>query len=155
MSDLLTRVATWFLPEYLDHWVRFGEARHIRYLDRRRGYQYFRPGQIFAYVRWEANEFGTIEWRIFVIRAGDATALLDRIPGIAPGGELLLDLQSGKRVKKVFQAIDAVEALELDPSDIDPGYWTYVQNRILTRLPVRPYTADQHKAYLLRSRVLA
>ena len=155
MAELLTRVAVHFLPEFLDHWVRFGDARQIVYLDRRRAFQYFAPGQIFAYIRWEASEFGTQDWRIFVIQAGDTAFPLDRIPGVTPGGELLLNLKGGDRVKRVLAAIDAVEALDLNPAHITPDYWIYVQNRILTRLPVRPYTAEQHRAHLLRRELCA
>lgn len=155
MAELLTRVAVHFLPEFLDHWVRFGDATHTVYLDRRRAYQYFASRQIFSYVRWEANEYGTQDWRIFVIRAGDATLPLDRIPGVTPGGELLLNLKGGDRVKKVLAAIDAVEALDLNAAEIAPDYWNYGQNRVVTRLPIRPYTADQHRAHLARQEVCA
>ena len=155
MAERLTRVAVHFLPEFLNDSLRFGDARQTAYLDRRRAFRYFAPGQVFAYIRWEANEYGTRDWRIFVARAGDAALPLDRIPGITPGGELLLHLKGGDRVKKVLAAIDAVEALGLDAAGIAPDYWIYLQNRILARLPIRPYTIEQHRAYLARQEACA
>ncbi len=88
-------------------------------------------------------------------RAGDDAVPLDRIPGVTPGGEILLDLRGTDRVKKVLGVIDGLEERDLEPSEISPEYWIYVQNRIRTRLPIRPYDIDQHRAHLLRKTVSA
>ena len=155
MAELWTRVEIHYLPEFLNYWGRFGEPRHWQDRDRRRAFAYFAPGQVFGYVRWEANEYGTQLWRMFVVRAGNDVFPLDRIPGVTPGGEILLDLRGTDRVKKVLAVIDGLEERDLEPSEISPEYWIYVQNRVLTRLPIRPYDLDQHRAHLLRKTVCA
>jgi len=38
----------------------FGTQEHERILDRRRRIIAFAPGELFAPVRWQANEYGTI-----------------------------------------------------------------------------------------------
>ncbi len=155
MSELWTRVEIHYLPEFLNYWIRFGEPQQWQDRDRRRAFAFFRAGQIFGYVRWEANEYGTQLWRLLVMRAGDDLHPLDRIPGVAPGGEILLDLRGTDRVKKVLAMIDALEERDFEPSEVSPDYWIYVQNRVLTRLPIRPYDLDQHRAHLLRNAVCA
>lgn len=155
MSELWTRVEIHYLPEFLNHWVRFGEPRHWQDRDRRRAFAFFGAGQVFGYVRWEANEYGTQLWRLFVVRAGGDIFPLHRIPGVTPGAEILLDLRGTDRVKKVLAVIDGLEELDLEPSEVSPDYWIHVRNRVLTRLPIRPYDLDQHRAYLLRQAVCA
>ena len=81
MPELWTRVEIHFLPEFLNYWVRFGEPRQWRDRDRRRAFAYFGAGQVFGYVRWEGNEYGTQLWRLLVVRAGSEVFPLHRIPG--------------------------------------------------------------------------
>jgi len=145
---LLTRVEIVFLPEFVNHWLRFGQADEWQDLDRRRAFAYFRPGRVFGYVRWEASEYGTQAWRLFVVRSGGAAFPLDRVPGITPGGELLLDADGAAAVKRALAAIDAIEALGIDPADVSPVYFLHVHNRLRSRLPVRPYTSERHAAHV-------
>ena len=79
-------------------------------MDRRRAFDYFAPGQVFGYIRWEANEYGTRDWCFYVIRASDTAFPLDRVPGVTPGGEVLLELRGNAKIKKALEAIDAIEA---------------------------------------------
>ena len=49
-------------------------AAEEQILDRRRRVLSFAPGSIFAFVRWAANDFGTIVSRIDILRAVPAGA---------------------------------------------------------------------------------
>ena len=69
MTEHFTRVEIAFYPEHLNHWLRFGAPETQQDLDRRRSIALFRPGQVFGYVRWRANEYGTQEWRFTIVRA--------------------------------------------------------------------------------------
>jgi hypothetical protein len=51
-------------------WPSAGE----RIIDRRRRLVEFRPGAVFALVRWRAGDYGTVESRIAILRAGVARA---------------------------------------------------------------------------------
>ena len=57
MTDM-TLVEIVFLPDWLNHWLRFGEPDRAHDLDRRRSIALFGPGRLFGYVRWRANDYG-------------------------------------------------------------------------------------------------
>ena len=58
-----------WLEKQIEHWIRFGRdvAEHI--LDRRQRVLSFAPGSTFAFVRWAANDYGTVVARIDILRA--------------------------------------------------------------------------------------
>jgi hypothetical protein len=146
----MTEVELLFYRDRINHWVRFGQPADERIIDRRRRILCFAPGAIFAFVRWEANDHGTVLSRIDVLRAPDRTAPISTIPGVRPGGEILLRLAGWSRVKQTLDRIAAIEAIAIDPADVAPEHWRHVQNRVTAHAPVRPYTREQHAAWLLR-----
>ena len=150
MAELLTRVEVLYLPDLVNYWLPFGNPTHWQEPDRRRALAYFAPGQLFGYIRWEANEYGTRYWRFWVLRAGRIGTRLCRVPGVKPGGEILLDVRGKTRVKRALDALDGLEASEIDPADVAPAYFRHLQTRVHTRRPVRDYTAAQHRAQAIR-----
>ena len=110
----------------------------------------FAPGSVFAYLRWRGNEHGTIDVRLAVICAVGLGIPIATVPGVRPGGELLLRLAGWPRVKAALEAMDAIEALRIDPAEAAPDYWRHVHNRLLTGGTPRAYGRDQHRAWLLR-----
>jgi hypothetical protein len=56
----MTDVMLIFYEGRIEHWLRFGTQDRERILDRRRRVIAFAPGEIFALVRWEANDYGTV-----------------------------------------------------------------------------------------------
>ncbi|MEQ8178552.1 MAG: DUF2840 domain-containing protein [Nitratireductor sp.] len=147
MSEHFTRVEIAFYPEHLNHWLRFGAPDGQQDLDRRRSLALFKPGQVFGYVRWRANEYGTQEWRFTIARAAEPSLLLSRIPGVCPGGEVLLLVTGNTKVKRALLQIDVLEADGFDPADVSPAYYRHVHNRIDARQPIRAYSREQHAAY--------
>jgi hypothetical protein len=110
----------------------------------------FAPGSVFAYVRWAANDFGTVVSRIDILRAVVAGEAFSTVPFVRPGSEILLRLSGWPRVERVLQAIDAVEQLGVDPVDACPDHWRQLHNRLASGEPPCVYTADRHRAWLLR-----
>lgn len=147
MSEQLTRVEIAFFPEHLNYWLRFGAPDIHQNLDRRRSLALFRPGRIFGYVRWRANEYGTREWTFAVIRAVAPSQPLTRVPGVSPGGETLLLAAGNAKVKRALLQIDRLEAAGFDPADLSPAYYRHVHNRIVAGEAIRDYSAEQHAAY--------
>src|SRR5439155_12485187 len=92
-----------FYEGRIEHWLRFGNQQRERILDRRRRVIAFAPGEIFAFVRWEANDYGTVMSRLDIVRACDAREVITTVPGVTPGGELMLRLDSWPRVKDDHQ----------------------------------------------------
>ena len=115
--DTLTHVELIWLEKQIEHWIRFGRDVAEQILDRRRRILSFAPGSIFAFVRWAANDFGTVVSRIDILRAVAPGEAYSTLPFVRPGGEILLRISGWPKVERVLQAIDAVEQLGIDPAD--------------------------------------
>jgi hypothetical protein len=146
----LTEVELVFHRGRIEHWLRFGNQARERIVDRRRRVILFAPGEVFAFVRWHANDHGTVLSRLDIVRACGAGARIATVPGITPGGDILLRLSGWPRVRRAFNAIDAVEQLGIDPADVAPEWWRHVHSRIVCNTAWRPYTRAQHAALLRR-----
>ena len=152
---VLTEVELIHLEGKVERWIRFGRQAKESILDRRRRILAFAPGAVFAFVRWASNDYGTIVSRIDVLRAVDAGQSLSTVPFVLPGAEILLRISGWPKVEQVLAAIDQVEALDLRAEDACPDHWRHVGNRVATGQLARPYSADRHRAWLLRRRIFA
>ncbi|GAA5055155.1 MULTISPECIES: DUF2840 domain-containing protein [Sphingomonadales] len=148
--DGLTHVELTWIEKRIEHWIRFGRVAKDQIIDRRRRIVSFRPGAIFAFVRWAANDYGTIMSRIDVVRAVAANEPFTTLPFVRPGGEILLSIQGWPKVSKVLAAIDTTDAAGVDPCDAAPDHWRHVHNRITAGQEPRPYTLERHRAWLKR-----
>lgn len=148
----LTTVELVFYRERTERWLRFGRDVGERLLDRRRRLILFAAESVFAFVRWEGNDHGTVLSRIDILRACRTGEAMSTVPGISPGGEILLRLSGWPQVKRVFDLIGAIEGSGIDPVDVAPEYWRHAHNRIATGQVPRLYRSDQHDAWLRRGR---
>lgn len=142
---------TWH-EKKIEHWIRFGHHTHEQILDRRRRIVSFAPETVFAFVRWASNDFGTILSRLDIVRAIGPGEPFQTLPFVRPGGEILLRADGWPKVERVLQAIDAVDALGLDPADTPPDHWRHVHNRLTAGHEPRAYTLERHEAWLKRRR---
>ena len=149
----LTRVELTWHEQRIEHWIRFGRQVEQQVLDRHRRVVGFAPGSVFAFVRWAANDFGTIISRIDIVRAVGAGECYQTLPFVRPGGDILLRMDGWPKVERVLQAIDAVEALGIDPADAAPDYWQHVNNRQSVNETPRAYTRTRHQAWLKRREI--
>lgn len=152
-GPLLTHVELTWLEGRIEHWIRFGHETGETILDRRRRVVSFAPRRVFAFVRWASNDFGTIISRIDIVRAIDHGESYQTLPFVRPGGDILLRISGWPRVERVLQAIDAAEALGINPADAAPDHWRHLHNRLVAGEPPRPYSREQHRAWLLRRRL--
>ncbi|MFZ2099023.1 MAG: DUF2840 domain-containing protein, partial [Oricola sp.] len=113
----------------------------------------FRPGAVFAFVRWAANDFGTVISRIDIVRAFEPGAAYQTLPFVRPGGETLLKIEGWPKVEKVLLHIDAVEAAGVDPCDVAPDHWRHVAHRMSAGQEPRSYTQERHQAWLKRREI--
>jgi len=146
----LTRVELLFLKERIERWIRFGRSIGEQVHDRRRRTVLFAPGAIFAFVRWRAGDYGTVDSRIAILRAVAQGQPFTTYPEVSPGAEILLDLASWSKVQAVLEAIDGVERAGVRPEQAAPDYWRHVGARIGAGLPPRVYSRRRHRAWLLR-----
>ena len=149
----VTNVELIWVEKKIEYWIRFGQVSGERILDRRRRIVSFAPGDIFAFVRWQSNDYGTILSRIDIVRAIRPGIAYQKLPFVQPGGDILLHIESWPKVERVLQAIDAIEALGINPIDVAPDHWRHVQNRTAARQTPRTYTQTRHAAWIKRRRV--
>lgn len=152
-NNSYTRVELAFYPEHLNYRLRFGVPLKRIELDRRRSLALFSPGQVFGYVRWSANEFGTQDWRLTILEAHEPHLMLSRVPGVSPGVEVLLVMKGKGRVKRVLSVLDQLEAQGYALEQVSPSYYRHMHVRLTANREIRPYSADQHAAHLAAKRV--
>ena len=152
-DDDMTRVELAWIEKRIEHWIRFGRVAVDEIVDRRRRIVRFRPCAIFAFVRWAANDYGTVSSRIDIVRAVAPSEPFTTLPFVRPGGDILLKIEGWPKVAQVLAAIDAAEAAGVDPCDAAPDHWRHVANRITAGQAPRPYTLERHRAWLKRREI--
>ena len=150
--DSMTHVELTWIEKKIEYWIKFGREAHEQILDRRRRVVSFRPNTVFAFVRWAANDFGTIISRIDIVRAVEPGEPYQTLPFVRPGGEILLRIDGWPKVEDVLRHVDAIEAIGIEADAVSPEHWRHVHNRMAAGHQPRPYTLDQHRAFLLRRR---
>ena len=151
-DDDLTRVELTWVEGRTEYWIRFGHEAGTQILDRNRRVVSFGPGSVFAFVRWAANDHGTIISRLDILRAVAPGESYQTLPFVRPGGEILLKIEGWPKVEEVLRHVDAVEAVGIDADAVSPEHWRHVHNRMTAGHQPRAYTLDQHRAFLLRRR---
>jgi hypothetical protein len=152
-SDCLTQVELTWIEKRIENWIRFGQEVLDEVLDRRRRVFSYRPGSVFAFVRWAANDFGTTSSRIDIVRAVEPNEPYQTLPFVQPGGDILLKIEGWPKVEQVLRHIDAVEAIGILPHDVAPDHWRHVANRMSTGQEPRAYTRERHQAWLKRREI--
>lgn len=147
-----TQIELTWIERKIEYWIRFGQGAGEQILDRRRRIISFAPGSIFALVRWQSNDYGTVLSRIDIVRAVALGSVCQTLPCVRPGGDILLKVNGWSKVERVQQAIDAIDALGIDPADVAPDHWRHVHNRVTARQEPRTYTHARHSAWIKRRR---
>lgn len=146
----LTQVELLWIEGKIERWIRFGRPAAERIIDRKRRVVCFAPGAIFAFIRWRSNEYGTVVSRVDIVVPVIAGRPYVSLPGVTPGGDILLHLSGWPKVEAVLQAVDKIEAIGIDPSDAAPDHWRHVHNRLVAGLSPRTYALARHLAWLKR-----
>lgn len=139
----------------IERWIRFGHSVEDRIIDRQRRIVSFAAGSVFAFVRWQANDFGTVLSRIDILRARGVGETVTGIGFVRPGGEILLRISSWPKVERVLQVVDAIEQAGFDPAGIFPDHWRHVHNRLAAGHEPRAYTKERHGIWLKRRDLLS
>jgi hypothetical protein len=152
-ADTLTYVDLIWIEKRVQRWIRFGCVTSEQIIDRHRRIVAFAPGDVFAFVRWASNDFGTVVSRIDILRAVHPGEHRSTVGFVRPGGESLLRICGWAKVERVLQAIDAIKALGIDPADAAPDHWRHVHNRLTVGAVPHAYTRERHAAWLKRQRI--
>ena len=149
----LTRVELTLVEGRTEYWIRFGHEAGTQLLDRTRRLVFFRPGAVFAFVRWAANDHGTIISRFDILRAVALGDAYQTLPFVRPGGEILLKIEGWPKVEAVLRHVDGIETFGVDPAEVDPDHWRHVSHWMNAGETPRPYTAERHQAWLRRREI--
>ena len=152
-EDALTHVELTWIDKRMENWIRFGHAVQEQAIDRQRRVLSFRPGSIFAFLRWASNDYGTILSRIDIVQAVEQGEAFQTLPFVRPGGDILLRIEGWPKVEQVLQHIDAIEAIGINPAEVAPDHWRHVHNRMSAGLTPRSYTLGRHHAWLKRREI--
>ena len=147
---LLTRVELFWVEGQREHWLRFGAPVADRIIDRRRRSLTFTAGQVFAFVRWASNDYGTASSRLDIVRCIGSGEPWTTLVHVEPGGDILLSVKGWPKVQRVFALVDVIEASSIDPCDVAPDHWRHIHNRLAAGEPPRDYSAARHAAWLKR-----
>jgi len=156
-EDGLTAVYIRYRKSRINHRLRFGEPHSEIRLGWSSRLASFKPNDVFGYIRWSANEFGTQDWRLFVCKAGGNSHHIDgqgdektghhnrltRIPGVLPGAHILLKTQGKARVKRALVYLDAIEKETGELSLVTESYWRYLHNRLDVNQPPHDFSSLQ------------
>lgn len=146
----LTQVElTWIEGRY-EQSLRFGRVAAQHIVNHGKCVAAFRSGAVFAIVRRVQSDFGTIRASVDIVMSVAPGASSTVLPYVRPCGDVLLRVETWPRVAQVLQEIDNVEAAGIDPCEVSPDHWRHVGERLCAGLPVRPYTAARHAAWLQR-----
>lgn len=153
-QPMLTHVEIHWHEGAREDWLKFGKPVASRIIDRHARVESYAPGQVFALVRWAANEHGTIRSSLDIVRAVERGAAYTTLAQVDPGGDILLTVSGWPKVAHVFRLIDAIEAAGIDPCDVAPDHWRHVHNRMAIAAKPRDYTPERHQAWLARQRII-
>lgn len=134
----------------VEFWIRFGQPSYEQVLDRHRRVVGFAPGSIFGFVRWAANDYGTVLSRIDIVRAIGSGEPYQTLPFVRPGGDILLKIESWPKVARVLEHIDRIDAQGIDPLDVPDDHWRHLHHRLAAGIEPHPYSAERHAAWLKR-----
>ena len=150
----LTHVTLYWRKGEREDWLKFGKPVAERIIDRRQRIESYAVGQVFALVRWAANEYGTVRSALDIVRAVAAGETVTPVHQVDPGGEVLLTVHGWPKVAQVFRLIDAIEASGIDPCEVAPDHWRHIHNRMAGREVPRGYSPARHRVWLQRRTLL-
>lgn len=154
-SALRTHVKLYWVEGSCEHWLRFGSPVADTIIDRRQRKLTFDKGQIFAFVRWASNDYGTVQSRLDIVRCVGAGEPFTTAANVDPGGDILLSISGWPKVERVFKLIDSIEASGIDPCEVAPDHWRHVHARLAVAETPRGYSHLRHHAWLQRKELMS
>lgn len=134
---MLTQVQIHFVKNIINHRLLFGEPDEIIKLDRYRRLAVFNPNQIFGYIRWRANQYGTVEWKLYVLKSGGA-GQMTQVSGISPAIKILVSISGRERMKRALLLMDRIKANAKDGLlGVPESYWKVVESCLMRNRPLR------------------
>lgn len=128
----LTAVQIHFEEGRRNYRLLFGKPERTNVQEHRHGFTletaYFAPGAIFALDLWDRNDYGTVQWQVFILQAlapGDNPAdstVIATVPQVNQPVAVLLHTKGTKRCRAALHWLRLVEAAG-DPTLRAPAYY--------------------------------
>ena len=135
MASDLTLVSLAAAETGLSARLIFGAPHLIRDTGREGRIAAFKPGDVFGYERKRADYWAAGGWQFHVMQAGAQGDRISRIPGIAPGGILLLSALQHHHARRALDAARMV--LEhADPGALSSAFWQRVSTQLQAGLAI-------------------
>ncbi|RZV36086.1 MAG: DUF2840 domain-containing protein [Acidimicrobiales bacterium] len=136
-----TLVKSDYRPDVCNHRLRFGAPVHVVRMSKCTTYFAFKHRDVFGYIRWNRNDFGTINWQFIVARCAHETCQTS-FPGIHPGVDLLFRARGVKAVKTSLAWMDRLEKTAGKPLEKLPvSFWRKAENSRIIRAKLPLYKA--------------
>lgn len=132
MTARFTCVLISYRKNRRNHRLRFGLPERVVRLDWQRSLATFKPGQIFGYIRWTANQYGTQDWCLIIAQT-TYSGSISPAPGIRPGAHILLQTQGASATKTALNWLDVLEECVSDLSTMSPNFWRGAHQTLLAR----------------------
>ena len=131
-ADTLTAVQLHYESGRRNYRLLFGKAERTNVQEHRHGLTletaYFAPGSIFALDLWDTNDYGTIQWEVFILEAlapddhpSDSTVIAT-VPQVNRPVAVLLHTKGAKRCRAALHWLRLVEAAG-DPTARPRAYY--------------------------------
>jgi len=126
----LTHIQCHYVHGLINHRLRFGMPDKTLRLDKYRQLAAFNPAKTLGYIRWRANEYGTQDWRLYIVRT-DTNGLRTLVPGVSPAVRLCCFINGPKAMKQALTALDRVEQqLSGGLESLPASYWLTFKSRL-------------------------
>jgi len=148
-----TNVEAVFIEGVANDRLLFGEPQSKRYVDDVRIDFTFAPGQVFGYVWWERNEYGTQYWACAVLGATAPNQVNYALPRITPGADVYLYAAGRGRnapgpVERTLALIDEIQASGFRPELVPASYWRAAAFALRANRRPRRFTPREYHAEL-------
>ena len=124
MNPNLTRLILKYEKNRRRHELLFGDPVSFReecgLVER---HAYFAPEQVFGIEVWEADDYGTIFWTLYILRAVAPGEVGTPLPQVSPGAEILLSVRGKKKIRRAHAWLRSLAATARSLSAIDPDYY--------------------------------
>jgi len=142
----LTAVLIVYRKNRINHRLRFGTPVAMVRRGWHRALAVFEPGQIFGYIRWRGDKYGTQDWRLYVVQARTTGPIVD-IDGIIPGADIFLETRGSTRTKRALALLDRLEAGGQSLESVTPAYWRHAHNALITGREPHVFSKLQRRSF--------
>jgi hypothetical protein len=140
-NQCLTRVILRFDENKRRHELLFGiPASFEEICGSLERHVFFTPGQVFGLEIWEANDYGTVRWILYILKSLAPGEKGSTLAPVSPGAEILFCVRGAKKVRLAHRWLRSLTDSTRALVSIDPDYYRASHFRFkLSRRPRDPY----------------